>query len=127
MINVALAVFAAQFTVTAQPAQVWKCKDGERVIFSDVPCPATGKQLEARKLQGNVVQSEPVPAQSEEFDTQSGSSRRRDGASRLGCELGLLHNSNSGPRSPWIIANSADRMKTDRARLAIISYVARRH
>ena len=82
MINVALAIFATLFAVTAQSAQVWKCKDGDRVIFSDAPCPATGKQLEARQLQGNVVQSEPVPARSEEFDSQSGSSRRRDGASR---------------------------------------------
>lgn len=94
MINFALAILATLFAVTAQSAQVWKCKDGDRVIFSDAPCPATGKQLEARQLQGNVVQSEPVPAQSEDFDSSSGSSRRRDGASRN------LEASNSGNVCP---------------------------
>jgi hypothetical protein len=41
-------------------AEVWKCKEGDRTVFSDQPCPMTGKQLESRVLQGNVVQSEPV-------------------------------------------------------------------
>lgn len=57
----ALAIVFAFLPVAAQSATVWKCKDGDRVIFSDAPCPSTGAPIEARRLQPNVVRAHPVP------------------------------------------------------------------
>lgn len=60
---VAVIILAALFPSAAQAATVWKCKDGDRVIFSDAPCPSTGAPIEARRLQSNVVGAHPVPSQ----------------------------------------------------------------
>ena len=60
MLRAAAIAFIAVFSLAAQAGQVWKCQEGERIIFSDTPCPTTGKAIPARKLQANVVQSEPV-------------------------------------------------------------------
>ncbi|MEO6279540.1 hypothetical protein [Roseateles sp.] len=35
--------------------QVWKCEVAGKVVFSDKPCPQTGKPLAERNLQPNVV------------------------------------------------------------------------
>jgi len=42
-------------------AQVWRCKSGDSVEFSDVPCPSVGEQLDSRKLKGNSVSAERAP------------------------------------------------------------------
>jgi hypothetical protein len=44
----------------ASSAQVWKCDDAGRTVFSDVPCPQTGRQLDARSLNGNTMQADIV-------------------------------------------------------------------
>ena len=81
-LDVAVAMLAALFSFNAQSAQVWKCKEGDRIVFSDLPCPTTGKPIHTRQLQGNVVQSEPAPDQSEESGGLSESAQRRDTANR---------------------------------------------
>jgi hypothetical protein len=39
-------------------AEVWRCKEGDRVVFSDQPCPKSGRQLDDRALNANVLPSE---------------------------------------------------------------------
>lgn len=39
----------------AAQAEVWKCKVGDKVHYSDQPCPVHGDPLPARQLQPNVV------------------------------------------------------------------------
>jgi hypothetical protein len=63
-------------------AQVWKCMENERTVFSDMPCPKNGRQLDQRQLNANTVQgyrapaardiAEPAPAQA--FSVSSGAS-----------------------------------------------------
>lgn len=53
-------LFALSLISTGTHAEVWKCKEGDRVVFSDSPCPKTGAPIDNRKLQGNVVQAQPV-------------------------------------------------------------------
>jgi hypothetical protein len=53
LVVLALGPFAS---VDAQ-AEVWRCKEGDRTVFSDNPCPKTGKQLDDRVLNGNVLPS----------------------------------------------------------------------
>ena len=54
-------IFAvAACALTPVQAQVWKCNDNGRTVFSDQPCPASGRQLDPRKLNGNSVQAERV-------------------------------------------------------------------
>lgn len=37
-------------------AEVWQCRDAQgQISFSDRPCPSQGRALDARRLQGNVV------------------------------------------------------------------------
>jgi hypothetical protein len=54
-------------------------QEGDRTVFSDQPCPKTGKQLENRALQGNVVQSEPVvsDAPSQSYGVQPAAGTRQ--------------------------------------------------
>lgn len=48
----------------AQAAEIWKCKVGDKVHYSDQPCPVHGDPLPARQLQPNVVAPvKPVPAE----------------------------------------------------------------
>lgn len=61
-----LTLLLALAATSAPAAEVWKCKIGERIVFSDSPCPNTGKPLEQRELQGNVVDSIKLPAKDEE-------------------------------------------------------------
>lgn len=50
-------------TMTYAHAEVWRCKEGERVVFSDTPCPKTGRQLDDRVLNANVLPTErPMPS-----------------------------------------------------------------
>jgi hypothetical protein len=68
-------LLALTATRPAQAGAVWKCKDGERTIFSDTPCPAQGKQIETRLLQGNVVQAEKLPAKAAPVKSKSARSK----------------------------------------------------
>jgi hypothetical protein len=43
-------------------AQVWKCMENGRTVFSDLPCPKNGRELDARQLNANTVQGHRVPA-----------------------------------------------------------------
>lgn len=48
----------------AAQAEVWKCKVGDKVHYSDQPCPVHGDPLPARRLQPNVVAPvKPAPAE----------------------------------------------------------------
>lgn len=39
-------------------AEVWQCRDAQgQISFSDRPCPSQGQALDARRLQGNVVEA----------------------------------------------------------------------
>ena len=53
-----IALFAFALGTSAQAGEVWKCRDGDRVVFSDVPCPTKGTSIDARRLQGNTMQAE---------------------------------------------------------------------
>jgi hypothetical protein len=43
-------------------AQVWKCVENGRTVFSDLPCPNTGRELDGRHLNANTVQGHRLPA-----------------------------------------------------------------
>lgn len=82
------AAIAALLPCLAQAATVWKCKEGDRVIFSDGPFPSTGAPMQARRLQGNAVQSHPVPPKGRPDNEPQGSG------------LGTFSASNNAPRLP---------------------------
>ena len=72
---------AVACSFTPADAQVWKCVENGRTVFSDQPCPATGRQMDPRKLNGNSVQAERVPMDQGddaplEFSTQAGVARQ---------------------------------------------------
>jgi hypothetical protein len=55
-----VSAFLAVTCFAAQAQTVWKCQEGSRVVFSDAPCPSTGKPIAAQRLQGNTMKAEPV-------------------------------------------------------------------
>jgi hypothetical protein len=75
-LGIAAAITLTLFSISAQSGQVWKCQEGDRVIFSDAPCPSTGKPLQARQLQANIMQAEPVPERNEQGDSYTAASQR---------------------------------------------------
>jgi hypothetical protein len=46
---------AALMSSNAMAGEVWKCQVGEKIKYSDQPCPAAGEALPSRSLRGNVV------------------------------------------------------------------------
>lgn len=102
--------------LAAQSGTVWKCKEGDRVIFSDAPCPSTGTPMQPGKLQGNVVRAQPLPpkphprsepAATDGIGTFSASSR---GTSQ---PAGSVCPSEQDIRNMEVSANSATRSKKD--------------
>lgn len=103
--------------LSAQSGTVWKCKEGDRVIFSDAPCPSTGTPMQPGKLQGNVVRAQPVPpkphpgsesAATGGIGTFSASSR---GTSQ---PAGSVCPSEQDIKNMEVSANSATRSKKDK-------------
>jgi hypothetical protein len=56
---VALVLLTTPAAFAAQP--IWKCQEGGRTSFSDVPCPTTGATVEPPPSHTNVMQPEHVP------------------------------------------------------------------
>ena len=48
----------------AQAHEVWKCKVGDEIRYSDQPCAAQGEAMAPRVLQGNVIDATRVPQSS---------------------------------------------------------------
>lgn len=54
-------LLAASLVSTSAVADVWKCKQGDRTIYTDEPCPKTGKLIERSTT--TPVARKPVPPQ----------------------------------------------------------------
>lgn len=94
----------------AVAATVWKCQEGERVVFSDAPCPSTGKPVDPRRLQPNIVKAEPV--------TRAVNQEREVGAgyANAGAEgAGRACPSDLEIRNMEVSAGSVTRSKEDKA------------
>lgn len=106
---------SALLASTAQAATVWKCQEGGRVIFSDAPCPSTGKPMDPQRLQGNVLKAERAPArQPQDIDERAPNlSANRAGATSQG--PGSVCPSEQDIRNMEVSANSATRDKKDKA------------
>lgn len=56
-----LALALVGLATSPSHAQVWRCMDNGRTVFSDMPCPKSGRELDARQLNANTVQGHRAP------------------------------------------------------------------
>jgi len=69
----------------AQAHEVWKCKVGDEIRYSDQPCAAQGEALAPRVLQGNVIDATRVPQSSSAERAEFQGSARPQGAEENVC------------------------------------------